>query len=117
MEIIWGVQENAAPLAFWAMENPQGYLYNFMGYPYHHSQPWMYGDDTFLRTKRNALWGYFNPPARTVFKRTFSFISPRTSKRDAVDKERENKAWYKASAADRAKTSEKFAEAFYKANP
>lgn len=117
MEIIWGVQENAAPLAFWAMENPQGYLYNFMGYPYHHSQPWMYGDDTFLRTKRNALWGYFNPPARTVFKRTFPFISPRTSKRDAVDKERENKAWYKASAANRAKTSEKFAEAFYKANP
>lgn len=116
MEIIWKIQEHGAPLIFWAMENPQGYLTNFMGRPFYYCQPWWFGDETFTKTKRNCFWGYFNPPARTVLKRTFPFISPRTSKRDTVDKLRENKEWYKASAEDRAKTSVEFAQAFYKAN-
>lgn len=116
MEIIWKVQEQAAPLAFWAMENPQGYLYNFMGMPYFIFQPWQFGQTDFRATKRTGLWGYFNPPAKTVRKRTIPFISPRSSKRDKVDKQRENHAWYKASAEDRAKTCEHFAKAFYKAN-
>lgn len=116
MEIIWKVQEQAAPLAFWAMENPQGYLYNFMGMPYFIFQPWQFGQTDFRATKRTGLWGYFNPPAKTVRTRTIPFISPRSSKRDTVDKQRENHAWYKASAEDRAKTCEHFAKAFYKAN-
>lgn len=116
LEIIWRVQEDGAPLVFWAMENPQGYLTNFIGRPYYYCQPWWFGDKSFTRTKRNCFWGYFNQPARRVFKRDFPFISPRTSKRDQVDKMRENKGWYKASAEDRAKTSQEFAEAFYKAN-
>lgn len=116
MEIIWGVQENGAPLAFWALENPQGYLTNFMGRPYFYCQPWWFGDISFTATKRNCFWGYFNPPARTVLKRTIPFISPHSSKRDNVDKLRENTGWYKASAEDRAKTSPEFAQGFYKAN-
>lgn len=116
MEIIWKVQENAAPLAFWAMENPQGYLYNFMGYPFFWFQPWMFGEKGFLATKRIALWGYFKKPIKNTRKRTMPFISPHTSKRDKVDKQRENHAWYKASAEDRAKTPEGFAQAFFEAN-
>lgn len=116
MDIIWAVQENGAPLAFWAMENPQGYLSNFMGRPFYYCQPWWFGDTTFSRTKRNCFWGYFNPPARSVIKRDFPYISPHTSKRDKPDKQRENHAWYKASAKDRAKTSAEFAQAFYEAN-
>lgn len=116
MEIIWKVQEHAAPLTFWAMENPQGYLYNFMGYPNFIFQPWQFGQLDFRATKRTELWGYFNPPVKTKRIRTIPFISPRSSKRDTVDKQRENHAWYKASAEDRARTCEHFAKAFYKAN-
>lgn len=116
LDIIWRVQENAAPLAFWVMENPQGYLYNFMGMPYFTFQPWQFGQTDFRATKRTGLWGYFNPPVKSVRKRTIPFISPRTSKRNKVDKKRENYAWYKASAEDRAKTCEHFSNAFFKAN-
>ncbi len=117
MDIIWKIQERGAPLKFWALENPMGYLYNFLGKPVYYFQPWWFGDTSFLRTKREALWGYFNPPARSIRTRTFPFISPHSSKRDAVDKQRENHAWYKASAEDRARTSSEFAQAFYRANP
>ena len=116
MNIIWATQEKGAPLAFWALENPMGYLYRFLGYPVHFFQPWQYGETNFTKTKRTAIWGYFNPPIKTVSKRTFPFVSPHTSKRDAVNEERENKLWYRASAAKRAQTSEHFAEAFFKAN-
>ncbi len=117
MDIIWSIQEKGAPLTFWALENPQGYLYNFLGFPVFWFQPWMFGETGFTATKRTAIWGYFNSPAKTVRKRTIPFISPHTSKRDQVDKQRENKGWYTASAAERAITSEGFANAFFKSNP
>lgn len=116
LDIIWTIQENGAPLKFWALENPMGYLYNFLGKPVFYFQPWWFGDTTFLKTKREALWGYFNRPTRTVLKRTFPFISPHSSKRDTVDKKRENKEWYKKSTKDRSITSAEFAKAFFKAN-
>jgi hypothetical protein len=117
IDLIWAVQEQGAPLAFWSLENPQGYLYNFLGQPAYWFQPWMFGEAGFTATKRTALWGYFNPPTKTVRKRTIPFISPRSSKRDKVDKLRENVGWYKASAAERAITPPGFAQAFFKANP
>ncbi|KKN06977.1 hypothetical protein LCGC14_1071670 [marine sediment metagenome] len=116
LEIIWKIQEQGAPLKFWALENPMGYLYNFLGHPAYYFQPWWFGEKGFLATKRTALWGYFNSPARIVRTRTIPFISPHTSKRDVADKKRENHTWYKASAEDRAITPAGFAKAFYKAN-
>jgi hypothetical protein len=117
LNIIWQVQEKGAPLHFWALENPQGYLYNFLGQPAYWFQPWMFGEKGFTATKRTAIWGYFNKPARTCRKRTIPFISPHTSKRDSVDKRRENKGWYQATAAERAITPQGFAKAFFKSNP
>jgi hypothetical protein len=105
MEIIWGIQEHGVPLDFWALENPQGYLYNFLGQPAFWFQPWMFGDQKW-RTKRTAIWGYFNPPSKTVRKRKFPFT-----------KEGKNKHWYGATAKDRAITPAGFARAFFKANP
>ncbi|MGE0406948.1 MAG: hypothetical protein AB7O65_11665 [Candidatus Korobacteraceae bacterium] len=116
IDIIWTVQEKGAPLKFWALENPQGYLYNFLGKPAFWFQPWMFGEKGFTATKRTAIWGYFTPPTRTVRKRIIPFISPHTSKRDQVDRVRENKGWYRASATERAVTPEGFARAFFKAN-
>lgn len=87
MDIIWYVQENnGASLAL------------------------------FTRTKRTALWGYFNAPRRTVRKRDFPYINQHSSRRDAVSKDRINKGWGSLSVEDRAKTSAEFAQGFFKAN-
>jgi hypothetical protein len=105
LEIIWEVRVRGAPLAFWALENPQGYLYNFLGRPFYWFQPWMFGDRSFLATKRTAIWGYFNRPTKTVRKRTIPYI-----------KEKQNRKWYRASAAARAVTPAGFGKAFFQAN-
>lgn len=116
MEVIWRAQENGAHLQFWALENPMGYLNRFLGNPPYYFQNWWFGDRSFLKTKRTYLWGYFNKPKRTNFKRDFPFINPHSSKRDLVKKEKENKEWYSSSQEERAKTSEYFAQAFFDVN-
>jgi len=116
LNIIWAIQENGAPLQFWALENPMGYLNRFLGHPVYYFQPWWFGEKSFLATKRTYLWGYFNQPVRTIRKRTIPFISPHSSKRDLVDKERKNEGWLKANAEQRAITPAGFAKAFFEAN-
>jgi len=118
IEIIWGIQENGAPLAFWALENPMGYLYNFLGQPAYYFQPWWFREIDGKRTKRTALWGYFNKPRRTVHVRDFPYISShsRPAGDGTCDRERLNKHWGRMSAEERAETSEYFARAFFEAN-
>jgi len=122
MNIIWTIQERGAPLKFWALENPMGYLYNFLGRPAFFFQPWQFGETGFLATKRTAIWGYFNMPAKTVLHRSIPYISPHTSRRDKqmafdeVEKYKENHSWYKATAEERAITPPGFSRAFYEAN-
>jgi hypothetical protein len=113
MNVIWTVQECGAPLKFWALENPMGYLYNFLGRPVFYFQPWQFGDTSFLATKRTAIWGYFNAPAKTVRKRTVPFILSHSISKGTL---RENKQWYSASAEERSITPPGFAQAFYLAN-
>lgn len=118
LNVIWGVQEQGAPLAFWALENPMGYLYNFLGQPTYYFQSWWFGDTSPTRTKRTAIWGYFNEPKRTVFKRDFAYISSHSQPAGdgTCDRERRNEAWGKLSVEDRAKTSAEFAQSFYEKN-
>ena len=113
MDIVWKVQENGAPLAFWALENPMGYLYNFMGKPAFYFQPWQFGQKGFTATKRNAIWGYFNAPVKTVRKRTLPFINSHSKEKGQL---LENKGWYSASAEERAITDPGFAKSFFEAN-
>lgn len=63
LEIIWKCRLSGS-LEFWAMENPRGYLRQFMGKPYWTFEHWFYGD---LLSKHTDLWGYFRPPMQTVF--------------------------------------------------
>ncbi len=116
LNIIWMIQEKGAPLTFWALENPMGYLYNFLGKPAFYFQPWQFGDLSFLATKRTAIWGYFNKPIKTRSIRKIPYINPHTSKRDKIDGKRENKLWYRSSATERAITPAGFALAFFEAN-
>src|SRR5216683_426316 len=74
LEIIWETQERGAPLAFWALENPQGYLCNFLGRPPFWFQPWIFEERGFLATNRTAIWGYFNRPTKTVRNRIIPYV-------------------------------------------
>ena len=47
---------------FYAIENPVGFLKNYLGKPNFIFQPWEFGD---AWTKRTALWGKFNKPIKT----------------------------------------------------
>jgi hypothetical protein len=108
LDIIWRIQTKGAPLKFWALENPMGYLYNFLGFPAYYFQPWWFGEIGMLATKRTALWGYFKKPKRLIKKRPELLVP--------YIKEKQNKEWYGASAAKRAITPPGFAKAFFKAN-
>lgn len=113
LSIIWRIQERGAPLKFWALENPMGYLYNFLGYPYFYFQPWQFGETGFTKTKRVAIWGYFKKPAKTIRKRTIPYINSHSQAKKQLP---ENKEWYAASKEKRAITPMGFAKAFYEAN-
>lgn len=117
LDCIWWVQEHGAGLKFWALENPMGYLYNFLGRPVFFFQPWKFGETGTLATKRVALWGYFNQPATTVRKRKVPYVRTHSKNRDAKSHAIEiNRQWGNMPAHKRAVTSEKFAKAFMEAN-
>lgn len=57
--------EEASP-EWWVIENPaKGVLKDFLGEPAYEYEPWWYGSPW---TKRTALWGKFNIPPRRYFK-------------------------------------------------
>lgn len=58
------VIEKANP-TFWVIENPAtGVLKNYLGDPTYQYEPWWYGSPW---TKRTALWGEFNTPKRKYY--------------------------------------------------
>lgn len=60
LKIIWEARKHNK-LAFWAMENPMGYLRQFLGKPPFHFDPWEFGEPW---TKGTDIWGYFNFPVK-----------------------------------------------------
>lgn len=118
LEIIWFCRwQQDSSLKWWALENPQGYMRQFLGKPPLTFNPCDYGD---TYTKKTDLWGFYN--------------LPKVSKREMTQEEKERCAinkrilpelpedyvmpegWNKM-AARRSMTSKKFAEAFCRANP
>lgn len=86
----------AARPQWWALENPTGYLSNWLGMPRAVFEPYEFGDPW---TKRTALWGNFTLP------KPGPFVEPQGSAMD------------RATAAERAITPPGFARAFFEANP
>lgn len=121
LDIIWEIQEhNGANLQFWALENPDGYLTRFLGYPPYSFQPWQFGETDFRATKRTMLWGYFQEPKKTVRKRNYELV-PKVLPHSRHDgrggsKHGGHAAWAKKTQEERSATSPHFAEAFYQAN-
>lgn len=102
-------------LKFWAMENPVGYLRQFIGIPKLTYDPFDYGD---AHSKKTDLWGYFKEPKKTPVKLTDEQIQ-RCSINNRILPDLP--AGYEApdgnkQAARRAMTPAGFANAFFKAN-
>ena len=64
LEIIWKcryepIKKSENNLKFWSLENPKGYLNDFLGKPAYTFHPFYFGDPY---TKKTCLWGNFNNP-------------------------------------------------------
>ncbi len=99
LNIIWKCRF-ANKLAFWAIENPQAYLRQFLGKPPFKFKQWEFGDEGI---KPTDIWGYFNFPKKTVINRPENTVLLQDI--DGFDR-----------TARRAMTPPGFAAAFYKAN-
>jgi hypothetical protein len=62
LEIIW-IAKYDDKLRFWCLENPLGFLRQFLGIPRHTFEQWQFGE---LLVKKTDLWGYFNMPKPTI---------------------------------------------------
>ena len=112
-------------LKFWALENPKGYLIDFIGKPYLEFHPYEYGDPY---TKKTCLWGNFNIPKKNPIKpRNFEHPTTKGAKdfvscvehfADLKDipKDYKKKTNYSNRAIMRSMTPQGFAQAFYEAN-
>ena len=116
---------------FWVIENPaKGSLHKFLGKPVLKYQPWEYGSPW---TKETALWGVFNIPEKKytnwedVPKNDKLYIRPTRTKPSLAILHKSSKElipemeWAKHLINDdmsiRSWCSQKFAKAFYEANP
>lgn len=113
LKIIWECQydlpshnSRTIGLKFWAIENPgTGLLRHFLGKPAFEYSPDEYGADF---TKRTALWGHFNAPARPFM------LRPKLIKRDPSS--HMFAATRKETTDLRSIAYEGFTKAFYQAN-
>jgi hypothetical protein len=92
---------------WWALENPQGYLHNWLGQPQLKFHPWEYGDPW---TKRTWLWGQFNVPKKNPVEPIGPWVNSRTG-------DPRGKKGMARNAQERAQTPSGFARAFFEANP
>jgi hypothetical protein len=111
---------------FWAMENPTGFLRQFLGQPCFTFQPWEFGD---AWTKKTDIWGDFNKPIKQYLKwedvpKLNLYIRPNRGKpsiaylhKSAVKNIPQFSQYNPINdAAFRAITPPAFAKAFYEAN-
>jgi len=104
LEIIWRCRLEGS-LAFWCLENPTGFLRQFLGVPPLRVRYWWFGDNL---NKPTDLWGYYKAPKRIC------------AEPPAPDKWNTIKGLQPiqnmSRAAVRSKTPPGFAKAFFNAN-
>lgn len=136
---IISICEKRGHLKFWVIENPAtGALRNYLGKPDYAYQPWWYGSPW---TKKTALWGKFNKPTRIYEKWEDIIPNPklwirkrnRVVENDRYTGKPEMHTLHKSAFKDieefqclpkpdsdmefRSLCSQKFAQAFFEANP
>jgi len=103
-------------LAFWALENPMGYLRQILGKPYLTFSPNDYGDNY---SKKTDIWGYFNLPKKNKRELTEDEIKRRHINNrilPELPKDYILPENFLPIQAKRSMTSSYFAKAFFKAN-
>ncbi len=126
LRIIWKCRIGGS-LKFWALENPVGFLRQFLGIPNFKFEQWQFGGD---KRKATDLWGYFKQPTPTVKKfplKDYTQKNPcgssngrawgkRTYPPEYAGYIHSIKGYAAQRAAARAITPPGFARAFFKAN-
>lgn len=118
LKIIWKCRM-AGTLKFWALENPVGFLRQFLGIPRFTFEQWEFGD---MQLKRTDIWGYFKEPRRKFKQKpdglTKMFPNGRTNGRGWASPKCPPEYAHMGldRAAIRAITPPGFAKAFYEAN-
>ncbi len=115
LRIVWKCRKSGS-LKWWAMENPPGYLRQFIGRPAFTFQHWEF-DEKARHCKPTDVWGYFTHPAKRFT------VKPFSGNRNLYDGNWQSPAppkGYEHLAGDRAAiraiTPAGFAQAFFKAN-
>lgn len=117
-EIIWQCRLHKT-LKFWAMENPRGFLRQFLGVPQFTFEQWQFGN---AAIKTTDIWGYYNIPKQLVKEKPSGLtkLYPCGTTNSVTWEKPECPEEYKHlnlnRAALRAITPPGFAKAFYKAN-
>lgn len=109
LEIVWTCRSSGG-LKFWALENPMGFLRQFLGNPGYSFRGWEFGDN---HVKFTDVWGYFNRPGK---KRGAKAPAFNRKKWAAAKKPKEYEALKLSRADVRAITPKGFAKSFFKAN-
>ncbi|MCK5161658.1 MAG: hypothetical protein KAQ99_08810 [Candidatus Aureabacteria bacterium] len=115
LDIIWHFRTNYN-LKFWALENPMGYLRQFLGKPPLTFDPCDFGNGY---TKKTDLWGYYNIPKKNPVKLTNQEMrdcSINNRILPNIPKDYTMPHNMTKQSVRRAITSQGFAQAFYKAN-
>lgn len=117
LRVIWRCRMTGS-LKFWAMENPVGFLRQFLGVPSYQFEQWQFGED---KTKRTDIWGYFNQPTPLIRDKPADI-------KTSIGKKGHGRSWSKPDcppeyahlgldrAALRAITPPGFSKAFFRAN-
>lgn len=118
MKIIWDARA-AGSLKWWALENPRGFLRQFLGIPKFTYEHWQYGSP---QIKPTDIWGYFTHPPKTIRRKperlTVQFGDRSNGRGWSNPKAPKEYASLNLDrAAVRAITPKRFASAFFKANP
>ena len=112
MDIIWEAR-GKNKLAFWALENPMGYLRQFLGKPKFTFDPSEFGGDY---NKTTDIWGYFNEPPKGK-KTRYASTDKNTRNLPAIPADYKIDDKMTPLQIKRSITNKGFAEAFFKANP
>lgn len=103
LRIVRTCQLRDSRLAFWCLENPRGFLRQFLGKPALSLHYWWYGD---CFDKPTDLWGYFQYPKK-VYSEPPMLLQMMTGWSN----------WDGHASDRRAVTPSCFAKAFFEANP
>lgn len=113
LHMIHSIQETGHILNFWALENPRGYLRNFLGTPPYTFEQWMF--ENTVRHKPTDIWGKFNLP-KVTYKKMTGTSEDRAKSWGNPKKPQGYENMILDRGAVRAITPQGFALAFYKAN-